>query len=76
MLKKIGIGVLLLFFLAAFVLWRWTHTPYGRMDVGPAVLAHVMGLRQVEFTPAARVEANAYIARFMGCQIIVAPLGG
>ena len=66
MLKKIAVGVLVLFFVAAFVLWRWTHTPYGRMDLGPAILSHLMGLRPVEFSPAARVEANAYIARFMG----------
>lgn len=66
MLKKIAIGIFVLLFVSAFVLWRWTHTPYGRMDLGPAVLSHLMGLRQVEFTPAARIEANAYVARFMG----------
>jgi len=51
----------------AITLYRWTHTPFGRMDLGPAILAHAMGLRPAgAFTPEARVEANAYVARFMG----------
>jgi acetyl esterase len=48
------------------VLWRWTHTPYGRMDVGAALVVHTMPGDRGEMTPEARSEANGWIARFMG----------
>jgi acetyl esterase len=48
------------------VLWRWTHTPYGRMDVGAALVVHTMPGGRGEMTPEARREANGWIARFLG----------
>jgi acetyl esterase len=66
MLKMIALVSAAILLVVSFVLFRWTHTPYGRMDFGPAVLSHLMGLRPLEMTPEARVQANAYIARFMG----------
>jgi acetyl esterase len=48
------------------VLWRWTHTPYGRMDVGAALVVHTMPGGRGEMTPEARREAHGWIARFLG----------
>jgi hypothetical protein len=62
MKRKLVLG--LLGFLVAIalvlttVLWRITHAPYGRMDLGPAILYRLMAFQSPEFTPEARIEAN------------------
>src|SRR5262245_1486770 len=66
----------ILWFLAALVLvalaaggvqaWRWTHTPYGRMDLGAALVVHSMPGGSPVFTPATRQMANGWAKRFMG----------
>ncbi len=70
MRKKISLGLLGVLLASALVvtavLWRITDTPYGPMDLGPAILSRLMAFQSPEFTPEARIEANAYVARFMG----------
>jgi len=69
-MKKLAVGLVVLLLVLALVgagvLWRWTHTPHGRMDVGPAILSHMMALREVEISAVSRADANAFIAQFMG----------
>jgi acetyl esterase len=59
----ISLGVLAL--LAAVTAWRWTHTPYGRLDLGAALVVHSMPGGQPVMTPETRAQANSWIARFM-----------
>jgi acetyl esterase len=66
MRRVIGLGVLALLLAAAVLLWRWTHTPHGRMDLGAALIVHSMPSGKAEFTPEARRSANGWIGRFMG----------
>ena len=52
--------------LGAVLAYRWTHTPYGRMDLGAALVVHSMPGGRTEFTPETRRTANAWAQRFMG----------
>jgi acetyl esterase len=56
-------GVLAL--LAGVTAWRWTHTPFGTLDLGAALVAHAMPGGAVEMTPEARAQANAWIGQFL-----------
>jgi acetyl esterase len=51
---------------AGALLWHWTHTPYGRMDLGAALVVHTMPAGVSEFTSQARQELNGWTKRFMG----------
>src|SRR5262245_43132847 len=51
--------------LAGVLAWRWTHTPFGTMDLGAALVAHSMPGGPMELTPAARAQANSWIGRFL-----------
>jgi acetyl esterase len=53
-------------FLAGAVLWRWTHTPHGRMDLGAAVVVHGMPDGLPELGPEARAQANGWVRSFAG----------
>lgn len=67
--KVLGIaaGVALGLVLAAGgLLWSWTRTPHGRMDLGAALVVRAMGSQRIEFSPEARARANAWTARFIG----------
>jgi acetyl esterase len=55
-----------LLFGAAVMLWRWTHTPYGRIDLGAALVVHTMPGGVSEFTPEARQRLNGWTKRFIG----------
>lgn len=50
----------------AALLWSWTHTPHGRMDLGAALVVHSMPSGIAEFTPEARRRTNGWTQRFMG----------
>lgn len=64
---KFALGILGIAALASGVtLWRWTHTPYGRMDVGPSILIRLMSAGTMELTPEGRADANQWTARLMG----------
>lgn len=64
---RLAAGLAALAFVAAAVLaWRWTETPYGRMDLGAALVVHTMPSGSGEMTPEAREIANAWTAPFMG----------
>jgi acetyl esterase len=63
--KILALVLGLLALAAGAVVWRWTHTPYGTMDLGAAVVAHAMPDGTLEPSPERRVEANAMVARFM-----------
>ncbi len=66
---RIGLRVVAaLVFAALVVLWQWTHTPYGVMDPGPAVLVHLMP-RAGSLDPEARARANAMVRRFAGSAV-------
>jgi len=59
----LSLGALAL--LAGVLAWRWTHTPYGKMDLGAALVAHSMPGGELEMTPENRAEANAWVGRFL-----------
>ncbi len=64
---KIAVGVVALVALAAaWIVWRWTRTPYGPMDLGAAIVIRAMPGGPIELTPEARARANSWTARFMG----------
>jgi acetyl esterase len=50
---------------AAMMLWRWTHTPYGQMDLGAALVVHTMPGGVSAFTPEARQRLNGWTKRFL-----------
>ena len=66
MRRRLGLALVALLLLAGAVLWRWTHTPYGRMDLGAALVVRSMPDGGAEFTPEARRTANEWTKRFMG----------
>jgi acetyl esterase len=66
MRKVLGFAALALLGLAALLAYQWTHTPYGRMDLGAALVVHSMPSGKAEFTPEARRTANDWTQRFMG----------
>jgi len=66
MRRAIGLGFLAFVLGVAVLLWRWTHTPHGRMDLGAALVVHSMPSGKAEFTPEARRTANGWTRRFMG----------
>lgn len=47
-MRRIGKAALALLVLAprvgAVSMWRWTHTPFGPMDPGAALITHGMGI--------------------------------
>jgi acetyl esterase len=59
----IALGTLAL--LAGALAWRWTHTPYGTMDLGAALVVHSLPGGPPVMTPEARAQANAWIGRFL-----------
>jgi len=62
-----GLGALVVLALgAALAAWRWTQTPHGRLDVGPALLLNLGPERgPLEFSAEARRAANARIRGLM-----------
>ncbi len=48
------------------LLFHWTRTPHGRLDLGAALVVHAQPGGRAEFTPDARRTANAWTKRFMG----------
>ena len=64
-LRILAIALGLLALLAGVLAWRWTHTPYGTMDLGAALVAHSMPGGPSVMTPDARAQANAWIGRFL-----------
>jgi acetyl esterase len=46
--------------------WRWSHTPYGRMDLGAAMIAHAMPTGGLEISAESRAQANRMVARMIG----------
>jgi acetyl esterase len=66
MRRAIGFGFLAFLLGGGLLLWRWTHTPHGRMDLGAALVIRSMPGGNAEFTPEARRTANGWIARFIG----------
>ncbi len=51
---------------AAITAWRWTHTPHGPLDIGPALLINLAPARDpLDFSPEARRTANARVASLM-----------
>jgi acetyl esterase len=56
-----GVIVLVLLVAGAGVLWSWTRTPHGPMDLGAAVLLRTMPSGPMQMTPAARAEANRWV---------------
>jgi acetyl esterase len=66
MRRAIGFGFLAFVLGAAVLLWRWTHTPYGRMDLGAALVVHTMPGGNAALTPEARSKANGWVRRFVG----------
>ena len=65
-MRRIVVVFAALVAVAGLLAWRWTHTPYGRMDLGAALVVHSMPGGKAEFTPEARRAANGWTARFMG----------
>ncbi|MBW2271535.1 MAG: alpha/beta hydrolase [Deltaproteobacteria bacterium] len=66
-MRKAALVVLGVVVLATgLTLWRWTHTPYGRMDLGPAILTRMMPADAMDLTPEGRAAANEWTARLMG----------
>lgn len=61
-----SIGIAALALAAVAVLFHWTRTPHGRMDLGAALVVHAQPDGLAEFTPASRRTANAWTKRFMG----------
>jgi acetyl esterase/lipase len=52
---------------AAALLFHWTHTPHGRMDLGAALVVHSLPSGGITaFTPEARRQTNGWTQRFMG----------
>ena len=48
----------------AGVVWSWTHTPHGKLDVGAAIAAHTMPAIGAEISAESRRQANGWMARF------------
>jgi acetyl esterase len=48
------------------VVWSWTRTPYGPLDLGAALVIHTMPSDLAELSPEARRTANGWTRRFMG----------
>ncbi len=64
---KVALGALVVAVLATGItLWRWTHTPYGRMDLGPSILIRLMRAGTMKLTPEGRADANQWTAGLMG----------
>jgi acetyl esterase len=63
----LGLGGLAL--LAGGLAWRWTHTPFGTLDLGAALVVHSMPGGQPEMTPEARAEANSWVGQFMSAPV-------
>ena len=59
----IALGVLgVLLAGAAITAWRWTQTPHGPLDLGPALLVNLAPARgPTDFSPEARRTANALV---------------
>lgn len=51
---------------AVAVVWRWTYTPHGRMDVGAAIAVHAMPRGGGTLGPETRAVANRWAARAFG----------
>jgi len=64
-LRVLILSLAALALLASVLAWRWTHTPYGTMDLGAALVAHSMPGGALEMTPATRAQANAWVGRFL-----------
>jgi acetyl esterase len=68
-MKRVGAiagGVVLAVLVAgAGVLWSWTRTPHGRMDLGAAVLVRSMPSGPMQLTPTARAEANRWVKQLI-----------
>jgi acetyl esterase len=65
--KLLGVAVaalVLLTLAGAAVVWSWTRTPYGTLDLGAAMNVKSMPSGIDELTPEARATANAWAARF------------
>jgi acetyl esterase len=63
-MRMLGVALIALALVAAGLAYRWTHTPYGRMDLGAALVVHSMPGGQADFTPEARRSANEWTRRF------------
>jgi acetyl esterase len=77
MRRIVAVALVAVLFGAAVVLWRWTHTPYGRMDLGAALVVHTMPSGVSAFTPEARAKLNGWTKHFMGevdRTVAIAPL--
>ena len=61
----VGGAVLVLLAAVAGLLWSWTRTPHGPMDVGAAVLLRAMPSGAMELTPEARAEANRWVKQLI-----------
>ena len=48
------------------MLWSFTRTPYGRMDLIPALVIRTMPSGPVEFTPERRRNANDWTDSMIG----------
>jgi acetyl esterase/lipase len=66
MRRAIGLGFLAFALGVSVLLWRWTHTPHGRLDLGAALVVHSMPSGPMEMTPETRRTANGWTQRFMG----------
>jgi acetyl esterase len=51
---------------AVAVVWRWTNTPHGRMDVGAAIAVRAMPRGGGTLGPETRATANRWAARAFG----------
>ena len=49
---------------ASGLLWSWTRTPHGPMDLGAAIVIRTMPGGPLEMTPERRADANAWVGRF------------
>ena len=58
----LALGLLLA---AGGVLWSWTRTPYGRLDLGAAALVRTLPGGPMQLTPAARAEANRWVGKLI-----------
>jgi len=63
-LRTLVVFVATLAVLAVVIAWRWTHTPFGTLDLGAALIAHSLPGGPPELTPEARAQANQWITRF------------
>ena len=51
---------------AAGVVFRWTRTPHGTLDVGAAIVVHTMPSDgEADFSPENRASMDAWVGRFM-----------